>query len=913
MIRFPAPCRKLAALLTASLFLANLTLTGVPAYAQENAAADSRTDACETIQPTVGATIETSDSAAADAPAAFAASNTLLLSAETEERTIINVPYLPMPDIPVLFYTLNEVFKYDDSPFKNNPGAYDLILTESQASDSGAHPSLSIASGYNVRLMGQSGSETLTAEAGPLFTVEKGGTLTISNLTLDANGKSSLIKVEEGGTLILEDGAVLKNCTGSAILNEGTLIMNGGMLTGNDTQQQQNFAGNGAVFNGAGATFTMTGGSITQNGKVGSSAGGQSSTRATGTASDGYAGGVTNLGTFTMTGGEITDNVCASLTLAGTPTAGGVCNLGTFTLKGTGVIARNTNSLINYAGGVYNGGNARFTLTGDAEIYQNVAQHSGGGVYNNGIFTMDGGSIHDHSVEQFGGGVYNSVNGTFTMNAGSITQNTARGDYSDALNGSTGGGVFNSGTFTMHGGEISWNHAAKGGGIQSGIDTAFTGGRAEAVFTMDGGTINHNTADANGGGLFVYTRSVATITAGRIEYNTANGENGGGYSGGGIYINQSTTNEAENGTLYLYNAVIRDNTSILEGSGVAACPYSNVQIYMTDGGAIFENQSNNSTAQPQIYVAAPDTTPNRVHKIELSKYMLGGGMYHWTDAQGTPLTDDQLQNARTLSAYNAITGDSAAAQAALQKATVWITNNYSADRGGGIGCNGNLYFGKGPDKDFGSLTIQKAVNGQTDRTDFAFTLSLKTPQGTPYNTDVQGWDGTTLRALTPDAQGSLSFSLQDGQNWEFIGLPAGTLYTVTEAPLEDCRTFINGQKGNSFSGQVEADTALTLTVLNDYTPEPTPTPSPSASPSTPVPSPSPSSPAAPVTTAAPSPTAAPSQATATPSPTTVPEQVSAIPQTGDESDLTGLVILAVVSGGLFLLLARKRVFFRKHS
>lgn len=603
-------------------------------------------------------------------------------------RTVITVPNYPNPNIPIK-YTLFDLYDYDNTGF-DSPGAYDLIITENQASDDGnkTHRTIEIQSDYDVLLKGQKGNETLTSKANILFTVKDGGTLTISNLTLDGNRKQTLIQVEKGGTLILEEGAVLKNCYSSAICNEGTLIMNGGSITGNDMQQKNQYSGNGGVFNGVGATFTMNGGSITKNGRIPPYEG--ASTHET-YSKEGYAGGVTNLGTFTMFGGEIRGNGCYSNTKV--KGAGGVNNLGTFTLKGDGIIAENSTTIARDVGGVYNSKGATFTLAENAEISGNVAQQSGGGVYNDGTFIMDGGTITGHKVTQFGGGVYNSVDGTFEMKSGLITKNEAMGESTTALNSSTGGGVFNSGTFKMHGGVISYNTAAKGGGIQSGIDPNFSDGQAKATFTMDGGRIEYNTATANGGGLFVYTCSVATINAGWIEYNQALGQNGGGYSGGGIYINQSDDDEKKNGTLYLRNAVITDNKSAQEGSGIAACPYSNVQIYMLDGGAIYGNQSSTVETQPQVYVAEPDETKNWEHVIELSKYMLGGGEYHWTDAQGKALTDDQLQNGRTLSAYNTIAEESPEVQAAKAKAQVWITNNFSAERGGGIGCNGNLYLG----------------------------------------------------------------------------------------------------------------------------------------------------------------------------------------------------------------------------
>lgn len=633
---------------------------------------------------------------AVQTPELFSDGSQLPDTTKETERTMINVPFCPLPEfLPELEYSLVDImYEYkSETPF-GSPGAYDLIITKNQESDDEPHRTIEIQNGYDVLLKGQNGNETLTSKANILFTVKEGGTLTISNLTLDGNGKQTLIQVEKGGKLILEKGAVLKNCASSAICNKGTLIMNGGSITGNDMQQNNYRPGNGGVFNDVGAEFTMNGGSISENGRIPSYK--VASTHET-YSKQGYAGGVTNLGTFTMSGGKIQGNGCYSN--AGVKGAGGVNNLGTFTLEGDGIIAENSATIAGDVGGVYNSKDATFTLADNAEIRENndeingkVVRLSGGGVYNDGNFIMEGGTIKGHKVTQFGGGVYNSVDGTFTMKGGRITENTAMGTSTTALNSSTGGGVFNSGTFTMSDGEISHNTAAKGGGIQSGIDPDFSDKRAEAKFIMNGGRIEYNTATANGGGLFVYTRSVAIITRGRIEYNEAQGKHGGGYSGGGIYINQSEGNEKQNGTLYLYNAVITDNKSAQEGSGIAACPYSNVQIYMLDGGAIYGNQSSTG-AQPQVYVAEPDASKDREHVIELSKYMLGGGEYHWTDVQGKALTDDQLQNARTLSAYNTIKEESPEVQAAKAKAQVWITNNTSAERGGGIGCNGNLYLG----------------------------------------------------------------------------------------------------------------------------------------------------------------------------------------------------------------------------
>ena len=138
------------------------------------------------------------------------------------------------------------MYEYKNETVFKSPGDYDLIITGNQESDdSRTHETIEIQNGYDVLLKGQEGNETLTSKANILFTVKEGGTLTISNLTLNAGGRMTLIKVEAGGKLILEEGAVLTNCASSAICNKGTLIMNGGSITGNDMQQNNYRPGNG--------------------------------------------------------------------------------------------------------------------------------------------------------------------------------------------------------------------------------------------------------------------------------------------------------------------------------------------------------------------------------------------------------------------------------------------------------------------------------------------------------------------------------------------------------------------------------------------------------------------------------------------------------------------------------------------
>lgn len=117
-----------------------------------------------------------------------------------------------------------------------------------------------------------SGNVTLTASSattisssGNIFTVKKGGTLTLNeNVTLEtANNPVSCVKVEEGGTLIL-DGAKItssstNNTTGVSI-TKGTLIIKSGTIS--DIK--------GSPIVATDSEITITGGTISNNNGYGS-------------------------------------------------------------------------------------------------------------------------------------------------------------------------------------------------------------------------------------------------------------------------------------------------------------------------------------------------------------------------------------------------------------------------------------------------------------------------------------------------------------------------------------------------------------------------------------------------------------------------------------------------------------------
>ncbi len=197
--------------------------------------------------------------------------------------------------------------------------------------------SIIIPSGSNVTI---DGAHTITRETigtGAFFDVQSGGTLTLTNITLDGGATATptaltatdaLVTVQEGGSL-----------------NLGT---SGSTLDGATLRNNNNAGGPGGVNNSG--TVTMNGGTISGN-----------------TAS-GIGGGVYNSGTFTMNGGTISGNTASG-------SGGGVFNSDTFNMSG-GTISDNI-ATVEKGGGVYNSVHASMNISGGAVIKDNLKGGSG--------------------------------------------------------------------------------------------------------------------------------------------------------------------------------------------------------------------------------------------------------------------------------------------------------------------------------------------------------------------------------------------------------------------------------------------------------------------------------------------------------------------------------------------------------
>lgn len=371
-----------------------------------------------------------------------------------------------------------------------------------------------------------------------LIAVGGRGGLKLKNVVLDGQrdtypGDRSLLQVENGGSLTLQDGTVFQNnqtdSYGGAIrVFNGFLIMEGGTIQNNETSQE-----GGGIYIYKGSFVLKNGGTICNN-KAKDNGGGI------------YVG---SEATFRMEGGEISGNTGYSggMLLDCSKTAeitGGTIKGNTATGTGGGIFARCqvhiqsasiTGNTATHGGGISvltTNGKAAGVVMDGGSITGNAAKQmeryswgDGGGVYLDGAeLTLNKGAIiSDNTAERDGGGIYSQ--GTITMNDGKITNNT----------GVYGGGIYNewssnASIVTINGGEISGNTSKEGSG--GGIVNYKT-------LIMNGGSVTGNKAKEKGGGIHQYRDFQVSGTV-RITGNT---ESGGKTSN--VFLDYKTYNETE--------------------------------------------------------------------------------------------------------------------------------------------------------------------------------------------------------------------------------------------------------------------------------------------------------------------------------------------------------------------------------
>ncbi|GEM_PF-1749269 len=407
-----------------------------------------------------------------------------------------------------------------------------------------------------------------TDSAGAIF-MEASSTFTMSGGTISSCKAEKL----NGGAIYMS-GLALANLKGGTI-EKCTAEQSGGALFITETAKAYL---SGATIQGGSATSGF-GGAVYNNGtfimdNV------NSSIEPTGktflTASNAQQGGAIyndNSGSLTLSAGSITG------TATGTGNGGGIYNAGSATISGSIAIYGVS---FGSGGGIFNASKT-LTMKGGTIINSIANNGSGGGVYvAGGIFYLSGGTIDGCSAD-YGGGVYIG-GGTFEINNGIV--NGCSADY--------GGGVATSGSgkFNMTNGTISNNTATEnGGGVWcdtagwdgSAANAKITGGTIGGVgVDEDGEKIGGNTAK-NGGGVYVVGDKLISIWGGTISNNSAE------QNGGGIYVDQWGELYLSHETQASSHPTISYNTAT-NGGGLYWVKYG--KLYSWNGTEISNNTAN---------------------------------------------------------------------------------------------------------------------------------------------------------------------------------------------------------------------------------------------------------------------------------------------------------------------------------
>ena len=371
------------------------------------------------------------------------------------------------------------------------------------------------------------------AEIADELCISKNITLNLNGFTLKTTGNTRSIKVTDSSTFTLED------------------LSGGGKIDG---------SGSGGGINVDNGTFNMTGGAIEN------------------CTATGYGGGVyvTN-GTFNMSGGTISG--CSAKRGGGIY----VYMTGTFNMTGNSLITNCTAS--EHGGGIYSYNNTSKVSITDGRISECSAEW-GGGIYALGGIIDIHGSTFENCTADYGGGFYANA-GTTTVDQDTKFKNNHAEKYDGGgmyvsgkavvnaeniiVSGNdaqkNGGGIYlapfnkEEPTLTLNNSQISEGNHAKGNGGGICVEKHYYADKA-AVLKMSGTQISDNTADADGGGIWIETIKETTVTDSSILNNEAKG------SGGGAAI--SGSGSADNmKNLMLKNTEIQNNRAS-NGGGIWA-------------------------------------------------------------------------------------------------------------------------------------------------------------------------------------------------------------------------------------------------------------------------------------------------------------------------------------------------------
>ena len=521
---------------------------------------------------------------------------------------------------------------------------------------------------------------TVTVPAGKDITLKGGVTLTRTSTAI-------AFDIKEGASLtwediILDGNAKDTNYKSSVINNQGKLTINGGEI--------KNVRSNSAMVGivtakGPNAVLTMNGGSIHDN---------YMSNQFTNVVK------ITEGASFFMNGGDISNNTLEHSGSSGLNSAVGVEGIkGSSTMEMTGgTITGNTAEYGGILVGTYS---TNYTMQNN---FSNPAHY-----YSTGTLNLKGGTISNNTAAVLGGGIAVNGTGILTMDGGTISGNKA------PFGGGIGVVDYLTSADGKRFGEESWRGffpaaATINGGLITGNEATMTAVTSQIT--------DPNAENGVGGGLYVASKEVY-VNGGQFTNNTA------GKQGGGIYVASVPY------VLHMGKTLVTGNTATKLGGGMWLCPTGSATTAVTNGASFFDNvagtgAANNDTSAAGDDVASINKQDPATQTLILSNNGLDNWLVHWYEdgkideaylgnSDGSPRypsTVSPVVDRGTLDgitekiALKAIVSDEGKA-AARNAAEVIVTGN-SAPRGGGIGSNGSVAFGRDPvNYDKVELTVSK--------------------------------------------------------------------------------------------------------------------------------------------------------------------------------------------------------------